>query len=75
MFKYGYSISGIISYEGKNRRFNGDYKDAAILISSPLTNELKNNSEINIEKADKGTTTAILDKQDKVEEAGAGLTR
>ena len=28
--------------------------------------ELKRNSEINIKKADKGTTTVIMNKQDKI---------
>lgn len=37
--------------------------------------ELKNNTEINIEKADKGTITVIMNKCDKIQEAQTQLNK
>ena len=37
--------------------------------------ELKNNPAINLKKADKGTTTVIMNKVDKIYEANKGATR
>ena len=37
--------------------------------------ELKNNPAINLKKADKGPTTVIMNKVDKIYEANKGATR
>ena len=39
----------------------------------PALQELKNNSAINLKKADKGTTTVIMNKSNKIQEAEVQL--
>jgi len=48
------------NYQSKNRQ-NLPHKERQAI------RELKANSEINIKKADKGTTTVLMNKKDKIE--------